>query len=426
MIPTFFERRLEIAAEIWSEISIAQKPADRWLNNYFYQKRRQFGSQDRRFYSELIFCLFRHKIFLRAWAEKLFPSKEEWGMLLLAVCLESLAPWDDIFDASVQLGKSLKKEVVEAVQKFRLPPSSQAVSSTDEWSLQYSCPPWLTKRWTERYGRELCQSLLKECQSRPPLAIRVNTLKITRDDLLEKFKSQKLKARRAALSPFGIIFEERANILDSEEFREGLFEVQDEGSQLLGVKIDPQPGELIWDVCAGGGGKTLLLGAMMQNKGRVVATDIRPKKLEELSRRAKRAGLFNIFPADLNRMNELKAAQKGFDRILVDAPCSGTGTLRRNPDAKWKLSEEKIMFCQKDQLAILENTVQYLKPGGRIYYATCSLEPEENEQVMEKFLSVHPELKLIPDENGKPFFKLFPPENQTDGFFLGIAEKQER
>ncbi len=161
----------------------------------------------------------------------------------------------------------------------------------------------------------------------------------------------------------------------------------------------------------------------MQNKGRIIATDIRPKKLIEVTKRAKRAGLFNIFPADLNRIAEIKHAQKGFDRILVDAPCTGTGTLRRNPDAKWKLSVEKIMHAQKDQQAILENVLPYLRAGGKLYYATCSLEPEENETVMKVFFERHPELKSVKAGDKDDFFKLFPQINHTDGFFLGIAEK---
>lgn len=422
MIPSFLERRLEITGEIWHEVSGAATPADRWLNNYFYQRRKKFGSQDRRFYSETVFCLFRHKTFLDAWSRKLFPGQEIWGILLLAVVLEELATPEEIFDCGVKLGRSLKEDIVQKIKKFELPVPKQGLSETAFLSLRYSFPEWLATRWLERYGRADCEKLLALCQERPPLTIRANSLKITRDELVEKFRAQNFKVKPTPESPWGIVFEERSNIFDSEEFREGLFEVQDEGSQLLGLKINPKPGEFIWDVCAGGGGKTLHLGALTQNKGRIVATDIRPKKMEELAKRAKRAGLFNVFPADLARIGEIKHAQKGFDRVLVDAPCTGTGTLRRNPDAKWKLSIEKIMYAQKDQLAILENALPYLRAGGRMYYATCSLEPEENEQVMAAFLGKHPELKAVPAGDKDGFFRLLPHLNQTDGFFLGIVE----
>ena len=423
MIPSFLERRLEITAEIWSDISHAATPADRWLGNYFYQRKRRFGSQDRRFYSEIIYALFRHKNFLQAWADKIFPGKEIWGVLVLAVLLESLAPWEEILDCAEQLGSSLTKDQAAQIRSFELPVPKKGMSEINFLTLRYSFPEWLVTRWLERYGRESCENLLKICQERPPLVIRTNTLKITRDQLLEKFREQNLQVKPTPESPFGIIFQERSNVFDSQEFRDGLFEIQDEGSQLLGLKMNPKPGELVWDACAGGGGKTLLLGAMMQNKGRIIATDIRPKKLIEVTKRAKRAGLFNVFPADLNRISEIKHAQKGFDRILVDAPCTGTGTLRRNPDAKWKLSEEKIMYAQKDQLAILENVLPYLRSGGKLYYATCSLEPEENEQVMETFLKKHPDLKSVNAGDKDGFFRLLPQTHQTDGFFLGIAEK---
>lgn len=423
MIPSFLERRLEIAAEIWSEISVASTPADRWLGTHFYQRSRRFGSQDRRFYSELIYSLFRNKTFLTAWAEKIFPGKEIWGLLVLAVVMESLASWEEILECAQQLDGSLTKDDAEQIRKLELPVSKKGMSETAFFCMKYSFPEWLVTRWLQRYGSESCEQLFKICQERPPLVVRANTLKTTREQLMEKFLALGFKVKPTPVSPFGIIFDERVNIFDSQEFRDGLFEIQDEGSQQLGLKVDPKPGELVWDACAGGGGKTLILGALMQNKGRIVATDIRPKKLIELTKRAKRAGLFNVFPADLNRVSEIKHAKKGFDKILVDAPCSGTGTLRRNPDAKWKLSEEKIMYAQKDQKTILENVLPYLRPGGRLYYATCSLEPEENEQVMAGFLALHPEFKSVPAGDKDGYFRLLPHTNQTDGFFLGIAEK---
>ena len=170
----------------------------------------------------------------------------------------------------------------------------------------------------------------------------------------------------------------------------------------------------------------LLLAAMMENKGRIVATDLRSYKLDELKKRAKRAGAFNIFPADLNRMNELAATKKGFDKILVDAPCSGTGTLARNPDAKWRMDESWFQNLPVEQAGIIEKALPYLKKNGKLYYATCSLEPAENECVVEKILETHPELKCMPcDASGEKFFRLWPPESRTDGFFLAIMEKMQ-
>jgi 16S rRNA (cytosine967-C5)-methyltransferase len=162
----------------------------------------------------------------------------------------------------------------------------------------------------------------------------------------------------------------------------------------------------------------------MENKGRIVATDLRSYKLEELKKRAKRAGVFNIFPAELDRMADLKLAQRGFDRILVDAPCSGTGTLGRNPDAKWKLAPSWFEALPKEQLGILEKALPYLAENGRLYYATCSVEAVENEEVVKTFLAAHPELEIVPcGEPGEKFFKLWPPESGTDGFFFTVFKK---
>src|SRR3989338_6317693 len=198
----------------------------------------------------------------------------------------------------------------------------------------------------------------------------------------------------------------------------------DEGSQLAGLAVQAKPGELIWDVCAGGGGKALLMAGMMQNKGRIIATDIRMYKLKDLKKRASRAGIFNIFPADLNRMDEIKSVRGGFDKILVDAPCSGTGTLRRNPDAKWKLSPETLEFHHRDQVAIVESALPRLKPGGTLFYVTCSLDPLENEDSLKEILAKHPELTPVSTEPFKDgFFRLWPHKDNTDGFFVAALKK---
>lgn len=423
-----FGRQLEIAVDIWREIRQSPQPADRWLANFFHRERKRFGSKDRRFYAETVYALFRHKNFLTVWASEIFPQDEDQYAVFLAIVKEALVTDGESIEFAKQSGLPLTRELIQDLRLYKLPSpvEKSRLNETELLSLRFSFPEWLIARWTRYFGIGTCRKLLEICQKRPPFTVRINPLKISRPVLMERFAAQGLKTAETPRSSYGITFEERANLFDSEEFREGLFEVQDEGSQLLCLAMEPQPGELIWDACAGGGGKSLLIAALMKNKGRVVATDIREKKLEELAKRAKRAGIFNIFPADLNRMSEMAAAKKGFDKILVDAPCSGTGTLRRNPDAKWKLSEERILACKKEQLSILKQVTPYLKKGGRLYYATCSLEPEENEEVMKAFLDSHPGLVLVPSAGGGSFLRLFPHEHQTDGFFLGIAENRKQ
>ncbi len=421
---SLLDRRLEITASIWSGIQNASTPADRWLGNYFHSQRARFGASDRRFYAENIYALFRHKIFLEAWVSAIFPGTNPKFMILIAAVLEDLVPENEALEFSHQLQWPLTAEILKRIRAFELPPGFKTRGLSSELALKYSFPLWLVEKWIHNFSAGETEELLKHCRMRPPFTVRVNPVKITREALIQKFQEQGFEVFQTPVSPYGIIFKERANLFDSEEFREGLFEVQDEGSQILCQTVDAKPGELVWDVCAGGGGKTLLMAAMMQNKGRVVATDIRARKLDELAKRAKRAGLYNIFPADLQRMNEISAVKKGFDKILVDAPCSGTGTLRRNPDAKWKISAQKIEGCVRDQLSILENALPYLKKGGKLYYATCSLEPEENEEIFKTFLERHPELSLFSQGAGRPFLKLFPHQHQTDGFFLAIAENK--
>ena len=320
---------------------------------------------------------------------------------------------------------SIKPEAYELLKKHALPPASAALSKEEKMALEFSCPVWLVKNWLERFGEKECLALLASLQERPLLTVRANSLKMTREKLIEAFKSVDWKVFPTPKALSGIIFEERLNVFDSPEFREGFFEVQDEGSQLVCEKIAPLPGETVWDVCAGGGGKTLSLAAIMQGKGRVIATDIRPKKLEELKKRARRAGATNVFAADMNRLDELKEMKKKVDKIVVDAPCSGTGTLRRNPDAKWKLEPSRFLKFHEEQVSIIENALPYLKPGGRLFYITCSVEPEENEKVFEEILKKHSELsQLSMGGSGKAYFQLFPHLDGTDGFFLAAAENK--
>jgi 16S rRNA (cytosine967-C5)-methyltransferase len=318
----------------------------------------------------------------------------------------------------------LSEKIFSNLQKHVLPEDKEPRSKEEMLALLYSFPLWLIERWTKKIGVVETEKLLAFFLQRPALVLRANTLKITRDKLIDMFQRYGIEANKTPESRFGFILKDRKNVLETSAFQDGLFEIQDEGSQLVCQKMEAQPGENIWDVCAGGGGKSLLLAAMMENKGRIVATDLRAYKLEELKKRAKRAGVFNIFPAELDRMGELAVAKKGFDRILVDAPCSGTGTLGRNPDAKWKIAEAWFEKLQGEQIGIIEKALPYLKKNGKLYYATCSIEELENEVTIEKVLAGHPELRLLScGENGEKFFKLWPPASGTDGFFLAIMEK---
>jgi len=417
--------QLRMATEAWQGAVKDPMPSDRWLARYFYQNRKKVGSRDRKFLSETIYAIFRHKSFLEAWVEKaklrpiMTDVERAESLCLYAAAKEGLVSKEDFRGFFKQ-----SEKVYAALQEHLLPEESGPKSKEEMMALLYSFPLWLIQRWTGVFGVHETERLVAFFQQRPLLVLRANTLKISRKKLVDMFRRFGVEANQTVKSYFGLILQERRNVFDTPAFRDGWFEVQDEGSQLVCQKMDPQPGETIWDVCAGGGGKSLLLAAMMENKGRIVATDLRSYKLEELKKRAKRAGIFNVFPAELERMQELKLAQRGFDRILVDAPCSGTGTLGRNPDAKWKLAPAWFEALPKEQLGILEKALPYLADHGKLYYATCSIEAAENEEVAKAFLAAHPDLEIVPvGDEGEKFFKLWPPESGTDGFFLAVFKK---
>ncbi len=411
----FLKRQMFTALTLYGEMADSPYPADRFLGNFFHQHRKRYGSRDRKVISEAIYGIFRHKLFIEGW-EAAAQSDDSLFKPLAALVLEELL--DQKTFADLWSGKDAAK-FYNLFARREIPGGIKFTTPAEKMAFIHSFPLWLVERWLEKFGQDDGEKFLRALNERPPLMVRVNPLKISREELISHFTAKGHAAVATLMSPWGIRIQDRFNIFELEEFKEGFFEVQDEGSQLVALKVDAQPGEVVWDACAGGGGKTLMLAALMQNKGRVIATDIRMSKLDDLKKRARRAGVFNIFPADLKRLNEFKLMWSGVDRLLIDAPCSGTGTLRRNPDAKWKISPERLAQCRADQLRILDDYTPRLKPGGRLVYATCSMEPEENEDVIEAFLKSHPEFqRLAPDTH------LYPHETGTDGFYVSQLTKR--
>ncbi len=415
------------AAVIWDDLKDAPFPADRLLGNYFFRNRKKLGSRDRKFLSQTIYALFRHRAYVTGWARYFGAENDSVLLAFLAALLDGQISPEGAAEAAPLDDKTLK-DVLKKLNSFLSFNSPMPLRGSPEAELafRYSFPEWMLRRWQEHFGAEKLRQILSVYEQRPPLTVRNNPVKTDRESLIKRLRAKGFDVQPCGLTPWAIVFRERVGIFDLEEFTEGFFEVQDAGSQKTCAAMGIKPGELIWDACAGGGGKSLLIGALLQNKGRVVATDIRPKKLVDLKKRAKRAGLFNVFPADLQRMDEIKSARQGFDRILVDAPCSGTGTLRRNPDAKWKIREEVFLKQQSEQVQILESVLPRLKPGGRVFYVTCSLEKEENEDVIEKVFSQRSGFKMIPldgfGESSQWGARLWPSQ-ENDGFFMAAAEK---
>jgi len=293
-----------------------------------------------------------------------------------------------------------------------------------------SFPKWIILRWLHRYGQKKTATLCDAVNTIPPITVRTNTLKITPRELLMKLDSEAGRVEQTPYSPDGITFvNPGTSIPKLNGFEAGWFQVQDEAAQLVSLLLDPRPGETVLDACAGLGGKTGHIAQLMKNKGAVVALDIDKGKLSQLEAEMQRLGISIVSTRCLDLEHGLpQLPVKGFDRILCDAPCSGLGVMRRNPDIKWHRSEKELTKNKTRQLRLLENLAHAVKPDGFLVYAVCSPEPEENEEVIDQFLKRHDEFVIhdhcggLPDEISKRvitrgFFKTFPYLTQMDGFF---------
>jgi 16S rRNA (cytosine967-C5)-methyltransferase len=285
------------------------------------------------------------------------------------------------------------------------------------------------------YSDEDILTIGRSMQQGAPLDIRVNTLLAKRDEVLAQLHEQNIEATLTPYSPVGIRLKEKIPLNRDVLFTEGKVEVQDEGSQLLGLLLAPKRTDMVIDFCAGAGGKTLMLSALMNSQGRLYALDVSEKRLANLKPRLKRSGASNIQPMLIAHENDLKVKRLAgkIDRVLVDAPCSGLGTLRRNPDLKFRQSPQSLEELKQKQTAILASASRLVKKGGRLVYATCSILPEENQDIVLAFLAAHPDFVLRPAgevlqqqkvalEMGD-YLELRPHLHNTDGFFAAVLER---
>lgn len=298
-------------------------------------------------------------------------------------------------------------------------------------SLYHSHPRWIVDKWlTELQSTEEVEALCRANNIEPPLTIRANPLKSDRESLKYALEVQGYVSSLTYLSPFGLVIDRKEGIFKTESFADGLFEVQDEGSQLVTMLTGAKPGELVIDACAGNGGKSLFLSGLMKNHGTVIASDLSPAKLLNLRKRATRAGAFNIKTVSREELNEYNEMA---DRVLIDAPCSGMGVFRRNPDSKWRLTTNDIKQLASKQKEIISEYSRLVKPGGLLVYVTCTISREENEEVVYGFLKENDDFQKVPAVNadifGKlidkdGFFKSLPHKHNTDGFFGAVMEKK--
>ncbi len=299
------------------------------------------------------------------------------------------------------------------------------------FSAAHSLPAWLARRWLQRYNPETLTTLCNAINAIPPITIRTNTLKTTRQQLMLSLADDVEHIAATADTPDGIALNKlKRAIPDLPPFKSGWFQVQDEAAQLVSLLLAPQPGESVLDACAGLGGKTAHLAQLMQNNGRITAVDRDERKLQQLGAEMQRLGISIVHAYHHNLDSPLEPKQQGdFDRILLDSPCSGLGVLRRNPDIKWKSSEADLKHHTGVQQRLLENMAPKVKPDGLLVYAVCSIEPEENEAVIDPFLKKHPEFVIDKNPGKLPEalqarmetaigFKTLPLLDHMDGFYF--------
>jgi 16S rRNA (cytosine967-C5)-methyltransferase len=386
-------------------------PADQTLSAYF-RSHRNLGQQDRAFVAETVFAVLRRKRSLGAAAGSGTPHDLAIAALVRVFGLSGRA-----LDGETGLITRIKS----------------AASRDFPDAVQADLPDWLWQRLTAEYGSAEAMAIAHGLLSPAPLDLRVNLARLPREDVRARLE---LEGSPTPYSPAGIRLKGKPQINRHALFLDGTVEVQDEGSQLLAYLVAPRRGEMVADFCAGAGGKTLALSMLMHGAGRVYAMDVSEKRLRELAPRAARAGISNVHPIVLSGEGDVRAKRLSgkLDRVLVDAPCSGFGTLRRNPDLKWRHDAGDVAELAAKQYRILVAAAKLLKPGGRLVYGTCSILSEENEAVAERFSAEHPVFKplscaellavqRIPVDTGERL-RLWPHRHGTDGFFAAAFERR--
>jgi len=393
-------------------------PADALLHQFF-RRHREMGRADRAFVADGVFAFLRRRRSLEAIAETEDPAK-----LALAVTTR-------------ELGVSVREleSVVREADALWLRAFKSRLATPLEPAVAADLPDWLWARLGAAFGDAERAALARAWLAPAPLDLRVNTLKATRAAALAALVAGGVAAAPTPHSPLGLRVAGRPNLSTHPLFADGTLEVQDEGSQLVGFLVAPKRGEMVVDFCAGAGGKTLLLGALMRSQGRLYAFDVVAKRLANLKPRLARSGLSNVHPQLIvsERDPKVKRLAGKIDRVLVDAPCTGFGTLRRNPDLKWRHAESAVAELAAKQAAILAAAATLVKPGGRLVYATCSVLPDENEAIVDAFVAAHPDFARgnaaaelaragIALDTG-PMLMLLPHRHGCDGFFAAVLER---
>jgi len=369
------------------------------------KKDKRWGAQDRKFVAETIYDIVRWK---RLYAEIAqvkapFTRDDYWKMFAVWAVLRgyTLPDWKYFEETPIRRIKG----------KFDELSKNRAIKE--------SIPDWLDELGVKELGEEFWSKEIKAQNETAQVILRVNRLKTTPQELKSKLSALEIETTSQTEFPDALVLDKRANVFLTDLFKEGLFEVQDASSQLVAPFLDIQPGMRVVDACAGAGGKTLHLASLMQNKGQIIAMDLYESKMKQLKIRAKRNGAFNIEYRIIDSTKVIKKLYDKADRLLIDAPCSGIGVLKRNPDSKWKLQPEFIENIKITQQEILQNYSKMVKSGGKMVYATCSIFPSENIEQIKTFLTSDEgkKFKFVADKS------VFAHQSGFDGFYMALLEK---
>lgn len=406
----------------------AQRPADTIASKYF-RDRRYIGSKDRQAVAEGFYRVLRHygRLSWHITRRDVTPTPR---MLLVAalLMLEKLSP--EIINAQFDNSLYAPEPLTDAEKRIGKSLAGASLEHPDmPENIRLECPDWAESGLRASLGDHFTAAMQAMLEP-APLDLRVNLVKGSREKTREILASEGIEATETTLSPWGLRLGQRAPIANSKAFKDGLIEIQDEGSQLIALLCDARPGMQMVDFCAGAGGKTLAIAATMKNKGRVIACDVLSRRLERAKERFRRAGVHNIETRALTTERDpwVKRHKGQFDRVLIDAPCSGVGTWRRNPDARWQRLGPDMAELTRLQASILDSAARLVRVNGGLIYATCSLLHEENAGQVENFLKTHPDFELVPISKlwphdwcappcDDPYLSLSPALHHTDGFF---------
>lgn len=431
--------RLQTSIEILDNVFKARIPMDRVMGD-FIRGRRYIGSGDRAAIAEYCYNIMRHYARLTWMAEKLRNKNSARDLCLIYLVLYEELDTEKIsaiFNgdkyAPIKLNNAEEKTVRHLSQKAK-----DYISQMPE-DVKVECPPDFYPSLKNLFGKDFINEMRAMLEP-ATLDLRVNIARKSRDEVMKSLANQGVACDPTPYSPWGLRCRRKVHLAKTRAFRKGEIEIQDEGSQLIALLTAACPGEQILDYCAGGGGKTLAIASSMAGKGRLVATDIDGQRLQKTRPRLKRAGLHDnveVRPLDEKRHHNWLKRQKGnFDCVLVDAPCSGTGTWRRNPDARWFRHGPPVSELISMQAGILDKAADIPKPGGRLVYATCSLLSQENENQIKAFLERHPNYEVLSLEAAWPenqkcpdifesqkFLMTSPYRHNTDGFFAAVLKR---